>query len=60
MAKPRNPAKCHNMATARVNDFTKAELRELSERTGLSLSEVTRAAILAGLPKIKKELKPSQ
>ena len=60
MTKARDPNANNNMATARISDNAKAEISEIAKQSGLTLSEVTRAAILAGLPVVKKELKPGQ
>ena len=56
MSKPRDPNANNAMATARVSDITKAELRDLAAKTGLTLSEVTRKAIIEGLPILKRKL----
>ena len=56
MSKPRNPHANNSMATARVSDVTKNELRDLAAKSGLTLSEVTRKAIMAGLPVVKREI----
>ena len=41
MSKPRNPYANNSMATARISDVTKNELRDLAAKSGLTLSEVT-------------------
>ncbi len=56
MAKPRDPHKNHKLATARVNDFTDAELREIAAKSGVPLSKVIRMAIKKGLPWVRSEL----
>ena len=56
MSKPRDPTANNNMATARISDLTKAELRDLAAKSGLTLSEITRKAIIAGLPVVKREV----
>ena len=56
MSKPRNPHANNAMATARVSDVTKAELRNLAAKSGLTLSEITRKAIIEGLPILKRTL----
>ncbi len=56
MSKPKNPNANNSMATARVSDNTKAELRCLAGKSGLTLSEVTRKAIIEGLPILKRKL----
>ena len=54
--KPRDPDAANNLASARISDNAKAELVEIAEHSGKSLSEVTRKAIMAGLPIIRKRL----
>ena len=54
--RPRDPNAGNNLTTARISDNAKNELREIAEQAGMSLSEVTRKAIMAGLPKVKKDL----
>ena len=56
MAKPRDPNANNNMATARISDVTKAELKGLADKAGLTISEVTRKAITEGLPILKRKL----
>jgi len=53
---PRNPDAGNNITTARISDNAKAELLSLAKKHGLSLSKVTRKAIMAGLPIVKEEL----
>ena len=55
MSKLRNSNANNAMATARVSDVTKAELRDLAAKTGLTLSEITRKAITEGLPILKSK-----
>jgi len=56
VSKPRDPNANNNMATARISDVTKAELKGLAVKSGLTLSEVTRKAITEGLPILKRKL----
>ena len=61
MTKARDPHANNAMATARVSDVTKAELKDLAAKSGLTLSEITRKVIMAGLPIVKREIsKPSE
>ena len=57
MSKPRNPHANNSMATARVSDVTKEELKELAAKSGMTLSELTRKAIMAGLPIVRREIR---
>ena len=56
MARPRDPAKNHNLVTTRVNDATRDTLQELSRKSGKTLAEMVRRAILAGLPIVKRDM----
>ena len=57
MSKPRNPHTNNSLATARVSDVTKAELKGLAAKSGLTLSKVTRMAITKGLPIVRREIR---
>jgi hypothetical protein len=56
MSKTRDPTANNNMATARISDITKAELRDLAAKSGKSLSEVTRWVIQEGLPVVRRKV----
>ena len=60
MSKPRDPTANNNMATARISDLTKAELRDLAAKSGKSLSEVTRWVIQEGLPVVRRKVKQNK
>jgi hypothetical protein len=48
------------MATARVSDVTKAELQALVDKSGKTLSEITRWVISEGLPVVKRKVNQEQ
>jgi len=54
--RPRDPHANNAIATARVSDVTKAELRGLADKSDLTLLEITRKVIMAGLPIVKREI----
>jgi len=56
MVRPRDPRKFHNLISARENDFTKSDIDEIVEKTGLPRTAVIRTAIEKGLPATKAQL----
>ena len=56
MPKQRDPNAGNNSVTARVSDNELADLRALAQKLDKTISQTARAAIVAGMPELRRRI----